>query len=106
MQEEAATVAHDEDSILHDEDRLPFRYLVGGQETDWQKQNRKERKSIEAQLRQFDKRYRNVRGPNGERPTLVIDRKLGLTRQAKVYLEFPEAMKDQIADSDKAVKVA
>ena len=58
----------DSPTVVRDEDQLPYRLLVGGKPADIEKMNRKDRRQIEAQLKQFDKRYRNVRGPNDERP--------------------------------------
>ena len=106
MNEEVTTVAADDNS-------LPFRYLVGGKEIDNDKLNRSQRRQFDTQrrlhvgqLKQYNERFGALRGPDGERPALVIDLAPGFSRKAKVYLEFPEALKDQVDGSDKAVKVA
>lgn len=105
---------HDaETPVTADDYALPFRYLVGGKEIDHDKLNRSQRRQFETQrrlhvgqLKQYNARFGDLRGPDGERPSLVIDLASGFSRKAKVYLEFPEALKDQVDDSDKAVKVA
>lgn len=102
-----------ETPVPADDNTLPFRYLVGGREIDHDKLNRSQRRQFETQrrlhvgqLKQYNARFGDLRGPEGERPALVIDLAPGFARKAKVYLEFPEALKDQIEDNDKAVKVA
>lgn len=102
-----------ETNVATDDTTLPFRYLVGGREIDHDKLNRSQRRQFETQrrlhvgqLKQYNARFGSLRGPDGERPALVIDLSPGFARKAKVYLEFPEALIDQIEGSDKAVKVA
>ena len=85
-----------------DDDQIPIRF-----EVDVDKLNRKDRRSVEANIKDYRRRFRNVKGDSGERPTLVFRRGGGLLRnKIEVVLEFGEALKDQVAGSDKAVKVA
>lgn len=102
-----------ETTVAADDTTLPFRYFVGGKEIDHDKMNRSQRRQFETQrrlhvgqLKKYNDRFGSLRGPDGERPALVIDLAPGFSRSAKVYLEFPEALKDLVEDSDKAVKVA
>lgn len=83
------------------DDQVAVRY-----EFDVEKLNRQGRRRLDSSLEDYRRRYRNVRGPNGERPTLVLRQPGTFTSNVVVIVEFPEAMKDVIQGSDQAVRVA
>ncbi len=82
-------------------DQIQIRY-----ELDVEKLNRKDRRSVDAHIREYSRRFRNVVGPDGERPTLILRPRRSLLGKIEAVLEFPESMKSQVEGSDKAVKVA
>lgn len=85
-----------------EDDQIPVRF-----EVDVEKLNRKDRRTVEANIKDYRRRYRNVKSENGERPTLVFRRGGGLLRnKIEVVLEFSEALKSHVAGSENAVKVA
>lgn len=88
-------------AVENDDDQIQIRY-----ELDVEKLNRKDRRSVDASIRDYRRRYRNVRGPNGERPVLILRPRRSLLGKIEAILEFPESMKDQVEGSDQAVKVA
>lgn len=72
-----------------------------------ERMNRKQRRQSQALINDANKKYRHVRGPEGERPSLIIRiRKTGIvSAQLEAVLEFPEALKGEVSGSDKAVFV-
>lgn len=88
-------------AVVADGDQIQVRY-----ELEVEKLNRKDRRTVDSHIREYSKRYRNVRGPNGERPTLILRPRRSLLGKIEAVLEFPESMKSQVEGSDKAVKVA
>jgi hypothetical protein len=84
-----------------DNDHINIRY-----ELDVEKLNRKDRRTVDSHIREYSRRFRNVKGPNGERPTLILRPRRSLLGKIEAVLEFPESMKDQVQGSEKAVKVA
>lgn len=83
-------------------DQLEVRYEFAEE-----RMNRKQRRQSEALIKDANKKYGNVRGPNGERPSLILRvRKTGLlSAQIEAILEFPEALKSNVSGSDQAVFV-
>jgi hypothetical protein len=84
------------------DDHLQVRY-----EFPEERMNRKQRRQSESLIKDADKKHRHVRGPAGERPSLIIRiRKTGVvSAQLEAVLEFPEALKNDVSGSDKAVFV-
>ncbi|MNU45047.1 hypothetical protein D3C71_338800 [compost metagenome] len=91
----------DTSAVANDGDQIQIRY-----ELDVDKLNRKDRRTVDSHIREYSRRYRNVRGPDGERPTLILRPRRSLLGKIEAVLEFPESMKSQVEGSDKAVKVA
>jgi hypothetical protein len=88
-------------AVENDGDQIQVRY-----ELDVDKLNRKDRRSVDAHIREYSRRYRGVKGSDGERPVLILRPRRSLLGKIEAILEFPESMKNQIEGSDKAVKVA
>lgn len=88
-------------AAVQNDDQIPVRY-----EFDQEKMNRKQRRQSDALISDAQKKYRHVRGPNGERPSLIlrISKKM-FSAQIEAILEFPEAVKNQVSGADKAVFV-
>lgn len=84
-----------------DDDQVAVRY-----EFDVEKLNRKGRRRLDSSLEDYRRRYRSVRGPNGERPTLVLRQPGTFSSNVVVIVEFPESMKGSIQDSEHAVRVS
>ena len=85
---------------------IPVRFEVKGAVLDLEKVNRMARRMLEKQAEKFRKKYRDVKGPNGEVPTIVIRAPRLLDANMEVVLEYPESMKDSIKGHEKAVRVA
>jgi len=84
----------------------PVRFEVGGKEISLDSVNRLARRLLEAQARKYASKYSGLKGPGGERPTVVIRSPRLLDRNLQVVLEYPEGMKDFVAGHDMAVRVA
>lgn len=97
MNDETAAVAPDE---------IPVRFEAMGKTLDLAQVNRAARRLLEAQASKFRKKYADVVGPNGERPTVVIRSARMLDRNIQVVLEYPESMKDSVKGHEKADRIS
>lgn len=84
---------------------IPVRFEVRGKVVDVEKLPRLPRRLVEGQAEKYRKKYADVVGPNGERPTIVIRKPDLVGIKVEIVLEFPEAMKDSVPGSEKAVRI-
>jgi len=82
------------------------RFEVSGKVLDLSKVNRMARRLLEGQAKKFQKKYADVKGPNGETPTIVIRSPRLMDPKVEIVLEYPESMKDAIQGHEKAVRIA
>jgi len=85
---------------------IPVRFEAMGKALDLAQVNRAARRLLEAQATKFRKKYADVVGPNGERPTIVIRSARMLDRNIQVVLEYPESMKDSVKGHEKADRIS
>lgn len=81
------------------------RFEVGGKVLDLSKVNRMARRLLEGQARKYQKKYRNLKGPGGEVPTVVLRTARLMDTKVEVVLEYPETMKDSVKGHEKAVRI-
>lgn len=84
---------------------IPVRFEVRGKIVDVEKLPRLPRRLIEGQAEKYRRKYAEVVGPHGERPTIVIRKPDLVGIKVEIVLEFPETMRDSIPGSEKAVRI-
>lgn len=89
------------------EQEIEVKFEIGGEPKEIDKMNRVARRLIEGQVKKIRKRFKDVIGPNGERPTILIRApKLFSTKELEFSIDYPESMKDLVKDHDKATRVS
>lgn len=89
--------------VTHD---IPVRFEVKGKAINIEAQNRMTRRILEGQAEKFWKKFSDVVGKSGERPTIVIRKADLVGIKLEVVLEFPESLKDSITGGENAVRVS
>nr|WP_250807802.1 hypothetical protein [Neorhizobium tomejilense] len=88
---------------------IPVRYEVAGTVIEIDKVNRFSRLLLNHHTKKLRKQYahlKGVRDSEGKGVTIIIRQPNPGIKSVECVVEFPEGMKDQIKDSDKAVRVS
>ncbi|MCS4089654.1 hypothetical protein [Rhizobium sp. BK176] len=92
-----------------DDSEIPVRYEVAGQVIEVEQVNRLVRRFLVAQTKKLRKKHaylKDVRDAEGKRPTLVIRQQKAGSLSIDAIVEFPESLKGEVQDADKAERVA
>lgn len=84
---------------------IEVRIEVNGENFDLEKANRIGRRMLTRQIEKFRKKFKDVVGPGGERPTIIMRTKNILSGNFEVVIEYPESMKNEVVGHENAVRV-
>lgn len=85
---------------------IQVRFEVAGKALDLSKVNRVARRLLEGQAKKYREKYKDMVGPNNERPSIIIRMVRLLDKKIDVVLEYPESMKNAVKGHDKAERVS
>lgn len=84
---------------------MTVKFFLKEKEIEIDKVNRMSRRLLVGQANRYRKKYSNIIGPNGERPSIIIKiQNLG-SPKAEVSLQYPESMSKLIPNHDKATRI-
>lgn len=85
---------------------IQVRFEVASKPLDLTKVNRVARRLLEGQAKKYREKYRDMVGPNNERPSIIIRMARLMDKKIDIVLEYPESMKSAVKGHERADRIS